>query len=173
MGLFDLFTGRRPPAPGRARRPEADLRAALLGLNRDTSPVLIRPAHESEEGADLVAEWRLADARWYEVLGKAGLTKAAQLLLRFDDATGEVRAVSRDWTVEWHAGLPRLSLAADGFRGRKAEISWGRGYAFREEDLQFGKVYDWSFDTRALKGPIQEVVAASGWAWRGVAFSRL
>jgi hypothetical protein len=173
MGLFDLLTGRRAPAPGQARLPEADLRAALLRLNRDTSPVVIRPAGSAEEGADLVAEWRLADARWYEVFGKAGLAKAAQLLLRFDGAAGEVRAVSRDWTVEWHAGLPLLSLAADGFRGRKAEISWGRGYAFREEDLQFGKVYDWSFDSRALKGPIQEVVAASGWAWQGVAFSKL
>lgn len=173
MGLFDLFTGRRAPAPGTARLSEGELRAALLSLDRDTSPVVVRPAREGEEGADLVAEWRIADARWYEIFAKAGLSKVAQALLRLDDARSEVRAVQRDWTVEWRAGVPTLGASAEAFRGRKVEVSWGKGWAFREEDLRFGKVYDWTFDTRALLGPLRGAVASGGWAWRPVAFGRL
>jgi hypothetical protein len=171
MGLFDLFTGRRAPAPGVARATPEALRAALLGLNRETSPVVL--AEGGAEGADLVAEWRIVDARWYEIFAKAGLSKAAQVLMRIDPEAGEVRAVDRTFDVEWRAGVPSLSLSAEAFRGQKVEMSFGKAWAFREEDLRFGKVYDWRFDTRALKGPLQEVVAANGWAWRPVAFGRL
>lgn len=172
MGLFDLLTGRRPPAPGTARAPATDLRLALLGLNRDTSPIVIRLAHPGEEGADLVAEWRLADATWFEIFAKAGLTKVAQVLLRLDDAAGEVRCVQRDWTVEWRAGVPSLSASAEAFRGRKVEVSFGRGFAWRE-DLSYGTVYDWTLDTKALLKPLQEATAAKGWGWRPVAFGKL
>jgi hypothetical protein len=173
MGLLDFLTGRRAPAPGAARLTEAELRAALLGLNRDTSPVVIRIARDDEEGADLVAEWRIVDARWYEIFAKAGLSKVAQVHLRLDDGRSEARAVLREWTVEWRAGIPTLKLSGEAFRGRKMEVSWGKAWAFREEDLRFGKVYDWTFDTRALERPLQEVVASCGWTWRAVAFAKL
>lgn len=172
MGLLDLFTGRRAPAPGTIRVPATDLRAALLGLARETSPVVLRLARPGEEGADLVAEWRLSDATWFELFAKAGLTKVAQAALRLDEATGEVACVQRDWTVEWRAGVPTLSASAEAFRGRKVELSFGRAYAFRE-DLSYGQVYDWTFDTRALLGPIQKVTAEKGWGWRPVAFGKL
>ena len=171
MRLFDLFTGRRAPTPGAARKDAADLRAALLGLDRETSPVTVRDG--APEGCDLVAEWRVVDARWVETFAKAGLSKVAQVLMRLDVGKAEVRSVMRDWTVEWRAGVPGLSLSAEAFRGQKVEMSFGKAFAFREEDLSLGKVYDWRFDTRALKGPLQETVAASGWAWRPVAFGRL
>ena len=69
-------------------------------------------------------------------------------------------------------GRPTLGASAEAFRGRKVEMSFGKGWAFRE-DLSPGKVYDWTFDTRALLRPLQEVVAAEGWSWRPVAFGRL
>lgn len=171
MGLFDHFTGRKAPAPGVARRDAEDVRAALLDLNRPTAPFVVRDG--GPEGCDLVAEWRIVEARWYEIFAKAGLTKSAQVCLRLDDEAGEVRSVIRDWTVEWRAGVPTLSLSAEAFRGQKVEMSWGRAWAFREEDLRLGRVYDWRFDTRELKGPLQETVTASGWAWRPVAFGKL
>jgi hypothetical protein len=171
MGFFDIFTGRKAPAPGAVRRDADGLRAALLDLNRPTAPFVVRDG--APEGADLVAEWRIADARWYEIFAKAGLRKTAQVLMRLDEGAGEVRSVDRTFDVEWRAGVPTLSFSAEAFRGQKVEVSWGKGWAFREEDLAFGKVYDWRFATRELKGPLQETVAASGWAWRPVAFGRL
>ena len=95
------------------------------------------------------------------------------MLLRLDAEAGEVRSVDRDFTVEWRAGVPSVSFSAGGFRGQKVEMSFGTGFAFREEDLRFGQVYEYRFATRELKGPLQETAAAQGWTWRPVAFGKL
>ena len=69
--------------------------------------------------------------------------------------------------------VPRLSMGAEAFRGQKKEVGFGRAVAFREEDLRLGVVYDYKFDTSELKEPLQQVVLADGWGWRGVAFGKL
>ncbi len=171
MGLFDFFTGRKAPPAGTPRKDASELRAAFLALNRDSAPFVVREG--GPEGADLVAEWRIVDAKWYEIFAKAGLKKGAQVLLRLDAEAGEVRAVQRDYTVEWRAGVPTASFSAEAFRGQKVEMSFGTGFAFREEDLRFGKVYEYRFRTSELKDPLREVAAIHGWAWRSVAFGRL
>lgn len=171
MGLFDFFTGRKAPPAGTPQADAEELRAAFLSLNRATAPFTVEEG--GPEGADLTAEWRIVDAAWYEIFAKAGLKKGAQVLLRLDAATGEVRSVDRDYSVEWRAGVPSLSFSAEGFRGQKAEMSFGTSFAFREEDLRFGKVYDYRFTTRELKQPLQEIAAIHGWTWRPVAFGRL
>ena len=170
MGIVDFFTGRKAPPAGTVPQDAAALRAALLDLNRETAPFVVREG--GPEGADLVAEWRIVDAQWYEIFAKAGIKKGGQLLLRLDEATGEVRSIQRDWTLEWRAGLPVLSFASEVFRGQKVELSFGTGWAFREEDLRFGKVYEYRFQTRELKEPLQEVTALHGWTWRPVLLGR-
>jgi hypothetical protein len=171
MGLFDFITGSKSAPAGVARVSPAELKARILGLNRDTAPWQVRDG--APEGVDLVAEWRIVDARWYEIFAKAGLEKAFQVLMKFDEAKGEVRAVDREWTVEWRAGVPSLNLAVDTFRGQKVEMSFETAYAFREDDLTYGKVYEYRFSTKELKEPLREAALAAGWGWKGVAFSKL
>lgn len=55
MGLFDWLTGSKAAPAGVARQPAAALRTALLAVNRDTAPFLVRDG--APEGVDLVAEW--------------------------------------------------------------------------------------------------------------------
>lgn len=171
MGLFDFMSGSKSAPAGVARVSPQELRTRLLGLNRETAPWHIRDG--AAEGVDLVAEWRVVDARWYEIFAKAGLQKAHQVLMKFDPAKGEVRSVDRDWTVEWRAGVPSLSLAAEAFRGQKVEVSFGTAYAFREEDLTYGQVYEYRFNSQEMKGPLRDAALAAGWGWKGVAFSKL
>jgi hypothetical protein len=57
MGLFDKLTGTKRPADGIAPLSAEEVRAALLGLNSADVPYAIRDGRD--EGADLVAEWRL------------------------------------------------------------------------------------------------------------------
>jgi len=121
---------------------------------------------------DLVAEWRIVDANWYEIFAKAGLEKAFKVLMRFDAATHELRAVDQEWSVEWRAGVPKLSLSASGFRGQKTEIEFGKAYGFTEK-LSVGEIYNYRFNTAELKQPLQKAVAANGWRWSPVAFGRL
>ena len=171
MGLFDFLTGSKKPAKGSTAIPVGDLRAAFLALNRDSVPWQVRDG--AAEGCDLVAEWRLVDARWYEIFAKAGLTKVEKVLMKFDATKVEVRAVDQSWTVEWRAGVPSLSLQAAAFRGQKKEMSFGAAWAFKEEDLTYGKVYQYRFNSGELKTPLQDCATSHGWGWRGVAFGKL
>ena len=170
MGIFSWLTGSRPAPAGMPREPAAALRQRLLGLNRDTAPVVIRDG--GPEGVDLVAEWKIIDAQWYEIFAKAGVQRLFKVLMRFDEARGVVRSADQEWSVEWRAGVPELSLAASGFRGQKWEMSFETVYAFRE-DGSWGEIYDYKFNTGEIKGPLHKAAAEGGWGWKGVAFGTL
>ena len=170
MGIFNFITGSKSAPAGVPRQPKAALREALLGLNRDCAPWQVRDGEP--EGVDLVAEWKIVDARWYEIFAKASLTKVFKVLMKFDEEKGEVRSVDQEWTVEWRAGVPTLKLSAEAFRGQKVEMSFGTAYAFKE-DLEFGQVYEYRFKTAEIKAPLQEAAAKAGWGWKGVAFGKL
>ena len=170
MGLFDFITGSKSPAAGIAKQPAATLRTALLALNRESAPWHVRDG--APEGVDLVAEWKIVDARWYEIFAKASLTKVFKVLMKLDETKGEVRAVDQEWTVEWRAGVPALSLRAEAFRGQKVEMSFGTAIGFRE-NFSPGVIYDYRFTTAEIKTPLQETALANGWRWQGVAFGKL
>jgi hypothetical protein len=168
--LFDFLTGSKSPAPGATRQPAAALRTALLALNRDTAPWHIRDG--ADENVDLVAEWKIVDARWFEIFAKASLSKTFKILMKLDEIKHEVRAVDQEWTVEWRAGIPSLALSAEAFRGQKTEISFGTAIGFRE-NLSPGVIYDYRFATGEIKTPLQNAVLANGWRWQAVAFGEL
>ena len=156
--------------PADRRQPAPTLKLELLAINRDTAPFVIREG--TPEGVDLVAEWRIVDAQWYEIFAKAGLERVFKVLMKFDPERGEVRTVDQAWDVEWRAGVPTLSLSASAFTGQQWERSFGTAYAFRE-DGRYGQVYDYRFDTDELKGPLKEAVQRAGWRWRPVSFGAL
>jgi hypothetical protein len=170
MWLFDLFTGTKKPASGVAPKRAEEVHAALLAVNRPTAPFVVRDG--AAEKVDLVAEWQIVNATWYEVFAKAGLAKTFKVLMRIDLAKKEVRAVDQEWSVEWSAGIPSLTLAAEAFRGQKTETSIGLGYAFTEKGT-YGEVYRYRFTTGEIKKPLQDAVTGAGWTWRGVAFGQL
>ena len=170
MGVFSWLTGSRAAPSGVARESVTDLRKRLLGLNRDSAPWTVRDG--APEGVDLVAEWRIVDAEWYEIFAKAGIQRVFKVLMKFDAAKGEVRAVDQSWEVEWRAGVPELTATAEGFRGQSWEKSFETVYAFRE-DLSWGEVYSYKFDTDEIKKPLVAATQKAGWGWRGVAFSKL
>lgn len=170
MGLLDFLTSAKRPAPGTPVLSSADVISRVMALNRPTAPYQITPT--MDEGADLVAEWKIVDATWYEIFAKAGLSKVFRIYLKLDPTRNEVRAADREYSVKWRAGVPTLSVAVSAFRGQQQSIEFGKGYAFTE-NLAPGKVYEYRFNTRQLKGPIQEAVTSSGWTYKGVAFGKL
>jgi hypothetical protein len=147
-----------------------EVRQRLLALNRETAPYQI--VDGASQNVDLMAEWKIVDAKWYEIFAKANLTKVFRIHMKFDDARHEVRARDEEYTVEWRAGVPSLSISASKFQGQKTSIEFGTAYAFTEE-LKPGQVYKYRFSTNEIKKPIQETVAACGWTYKGVAFGKL
>lgn len=165
MGLFGKKPDKNAPVLSLA-----EVKQRLLGLNRETAPYRI--VDGSAEKADLIAEWKIVDAKWYEVFAKANLTKVFRIYMKFDEAKHEVRAKDEEYTVQWKAGVPSLSLSVQKFQGQMTSVEFGTAYGFTEE-LAPGQVYKYRFSTNEIKKPIQEAVAACGWSYKGVAFGKL
>lgn len=164
MKLFGKQQARGPALPPQ------EVTARLMSLNRPTAPYRI--VDGQAEGADLIAEWKIVDAQWYEIFARANLTKVFRIYMKLDPEKSEVRAQDREYTVEWKAGAPSLSLAVSAFKGQTTSVQFGSAYAFTEE-LAPGQVYKYRFNTGEIKKPIQEAVAACGWKYKGVAFGKL
>ena len=170
MGLFDWLTGNKPAPEGVKHQSEKMLRKSLMAVNRPKAPFRVRDGRA--EGVDLVAEWKIVDAEWYEVFARAGVQRVFKVLMKFDEAHGVVRSADQEWMVEWRAGVPELSLTASGFRGQTWEMSFETVYAFRE-DGSWGEIYDYKFNTGEIKGPLMKAAAEGGWGWKGVSFGKL
>jgi hypothetical protein len=170
VGFLDRLRGIKKPAPGVALKTRDEVKSAILALNRPTSPFVVHDCPEKK--ADLVAEWKIVDATWYEIFAKAGIEKVFKVLMKLDADKGEVRAVDQEWTIEWKRGVPRLQESAEAFRGQTTEVEFGQGWAYTET-LDAGQVYRYKFQTNEIKGPLQDAVTGAGWTWRGVAFGKL
>jgi hypothetical protein len=170
MGILDFLTSTKRPPAGTAVRSPQEVVTALLGLNRPTAPY--RLVDGKAEKVDVIAEWRIVDAKWYEIFSKAGLSKVFRIYLKLDPEKHEVRASDREYTLQWSAGVPKLSVAVSAFKGQVQEVEFGKAYAFTET-LAPGQVYNYRFNTKELKQPIQDAVTSCGWTYRGIAFGKL
>ena len=170
MGIFDFLTLTKHPEANTPVLSPQEVRNKILSLNRPTSPFHIIDG--APEKVDLIAEWKIVDAKWYEIFAKAGLTKVFKIYMKLDANAHEVRAVDREYTIAWTAGVPKLSLSVSAFRGQTQSIEFGAQYAFTET-LSPGLVYNYRFNTQEIKKPLQEAVTSCGWTNKGVAFAKL
>jgi hypothetical protein len=147
-----------------------DIRTRLMQLNRSSAPYQIIDGQA--ENVDLIAEWKIVDASWYEIFGKAKLEKVFRIFLKLDADKKEVRAQDHEYSVQWSAGVPSLKMAVSSFKGQMNSVEFGTGFAFTET-MAPGQVYKYKFNTNELKKPIQDAVATCGWKYKGVAFGKL
>lgn len=165
MGFLDKLKGVKGPVEGVAPVGRDDLSGKLLGLNNDQVPFTVAPGPGGEDG-DLIAEWKIVDAQWYQIFAKAGLEKAHRILLSLDAANNEVRALEQSSEVSWEAGVPTLRLSVEKFQGRTMGKEFGKAYAFTGVNpLSFGEVYNYRFDVSEMKDPIISVVTNNGWSF--------
>ncbi|WP_405798147.1 hypothetical protein [Streptomyces sp. NBC_01506] len=170
MGLFDKLTGTKRPADGVAPRSAAEVHAALLGVNRPDVPYVVRDGRE--EGADLVAEWRIQDAAWRTFFVPRGVSRVFQVRMRLVPEKNEVRSLDQEYKVTWVGDTATLTISADVQRGQVHTVSkrWTPG---RSEDGGVELTETSSFDSSELKTPLQETVLGAGWTWRGVVTGKL
>ena len=169
MGFFDFLTSTKRPASGTPVLSPGEVVAKLMAVNRPTAPFRITDG--KADNVDLIAEWKIVDAQWYEIFAKAGLEKVFRIHMKLEPAAHEVRTMDHEYSVEWRAGVPTM-IAVSGFKGQSQEFEFGKAWAFTENFLP-GQVYNYKFDTTEIKKPLQEAVAACGWTYRGVAFGKL
>lgn len=169
LGMFNRFL-RVFPDPGVSPITADELRTRLLGLNEERRPWTIRPS-TNERRANLVAEWRIADSRWWGAFQRNGLKRSYRALIRLDDGTHEVRITEESGEVSWSAGaegvMPALHWSRSFFHGvilfeRAREIAYGIKDAL---PLEIGAVAEYDFDPWRVKGPILQVTVEGGWTY--------
>ncbi len=124
----------------------------LLALNDPARPWIVRPGPE----ADLLVEWKYADASWWGVLGKAGMKRAYRLRLYFDEARHQCGALDEFGQIDWSAGLlsaPRVHFSHSFFRGiQLVKMERGVAYGFKTPTGSgAGKVLAYTFDIAEVK----------------------
>ncbi|KOU49569.1 MULTISPECIES: hypothetical protein [Streptomyces] len=170
MGFFDKLTGTRHPEAGAEPRSAEEVRSALLGLNGPDVPYVIGDG--AAHGADLVAEWRLAEPAWQHVFVQSQLTHAVRIRMRLAGDVPEVRAVEESWEVTRVGNPPRLRTSAAYTRGGGRTVS--RRYTLqRGESGRLEAAESFAFDSAQLTDPLRDTALASGWTWRGVVFGKL
>lgn len=87
MALWDLLTSTKRPESSTAVCSRDEAKKRILDVNRPTAPLQI--VEGSEEGVDLIAEWKGVDAQWYEIFAKAGLEKVFRIYLKLDEDARE------------------------------------------------------------------------------------
>lgn len=142
----------------------------ILELNRSSAPYKIIDG--KSKGVDLIAEWKIVDAEWYEIFAKAGLEKVFEIRIKLDPKKNQVRTKDYEYTIEWRSGIPSLSLMVSGFQGQTTSVEFGSAYAFTEE-LKPGQVYNYRFSTGEIKKPLKKAIEDCGWKHKGVAFGKL
>jgi hypothetical protein len=153
------------PAAGVAPVPAETLKARLLAVNGLGLPFRVR-----EEGRRLVAEWRIADARWVGLTEVGGLTKAHEIHLELDPRTRRVLAQDRDRTVSWGGGVGRLGGSWSFFRGINF-FQYERGAAaglFFKDGGWTTTAYNYRFYLAEMKNPLIQAVVGSGWTFAPV-----
>jgi hypothetical protein len=155
------------PAPGAPVLLRDDLIKRLLALNAEKLPYLVRTGPE----ADLVVEWKYADATWWGLMAKEGLQQAYRLRLYLDDANHCAKGLDQSGSVSWSAGAgggPTLSYHRTFFTGvelvhkERTFVLGGKGPL----GAGFGKVLDVTFDVNKLKKRITDVISQSGWTFK-------
>lgn len=184
-----------PPAPAALPVPESvvamgEVGQTLFALNHADVPFQITVGDGKE--ADLIAEWKVVDAKWRDSLKAAGIRKVFRIFLKLDPAAREVRTFDREYELTWNADLPVLRGGRVAHAGASAQVFRGQMYAkeyhavFRAEDvlesligLLRGKwvppkpIFEYKFNTSEIKTPIMNAVAKCGWAVRQLAFGDL
>ncbi|WP_317443037.1 hypothetical protein [Streptomyces collinus] len=76
-------------------------------------------------------------------------------------------ALDRAWDVTWVGDRPRLVLSAERSRGQVRTVS-RRWTVERGADGRLRRTEEFLFDPAELKTPLQEAALGAEWTWRGV-----
>ena len=160
-----------PPVAHAPTIPASDLTTRLMAINDLDVPFTITPGEKPNE---LTADWRYADAKWFDLAHVHGMRKTFRIRLTLDESTCTVRATDYQAEFDWSVGRSRASLqwkALIGIVLFQKEQTRVFGFQFDEQGrLKPELSYSYKFDLNEMKSPIQATVTRSGWTWRPAAW---
>lgn len=136
---------------------EEALRAAIININNLDAPVMVQ-----EKDGRLIATWKYLDARWWQILAKAGLEKVYELHMKLDGDSKTVTMIDINKSVSWRAGPEQVRLSGGFFRGVSTTYEIGKQWGIKE-NFEPGKIYDYKFVSDEIKYPIMNTILRHGW----------
>ena len=134
------------------------LKKELLALNYEIDI----PFNIVSSRDELIASWKIVDAKAIELFGMEGLKKQFELKLIFDVDNKTVRYTEKSTDINWDVQLKRFIKKKEVRLGSRKEFSQGASWGIKE-DGSFGQQYAYKFRTRDIKNPIFKIVQNSGW----------
>ena len=137
---------------------EQQLQATLLTINNHDNPftVLQHGPHK------LVLTLRYADAAWWQIFARAGLSRVYELHMKFIPARQLVRVIDIQKNVDWRAGPQQVKLSASFSRGilfsQERAVQWGI-----TDFGRLGEQYKYRFSSEEIKGPVMKTILEHGW----------
>ena len=113
MGFMDSLKGITRAKLGVSPLSKEELLTKLLDLNNEDLPFNV----EKDSDVDLLAQWKIVDASWYEIFAKANLEKVHKIQLSLDEIKSTVRVLEESYSVSWRAGVPAISFKMEKFQG--------------------------------------------------------
>ncbi|WP_431983108.1 hypothetical protein [Streptomyces qinglanensis] len=168
MGLFDKLNGTKHPSSDVPPQPAEDVKSMLLGLNGPDVPYVVR--YGADEGAHLVAEWRLMEPAWQSFFASTQMSRRIRIRMRLDSGNHEVRALDEQWKIQWVEGVPVSREYGRGPVNQKS-VRWTIGRKEGGRGLEVTETF--RFDSAELKEPLRNTVLKAGWTWRGVSLGKL
>jgi len=148
------FKGEGPPLA------MEELRKSILAINLASAPVMVM-----EKGREIIVTWNYLDAKWWEILAKAGFEKVYELHVKFNDAEKEVILIDVLKNVKWRLGPGHTKVSGGYFRGICAGFERGQRWGIKE-DFRLGKIYDFKFSPSEIRNPVANTILNSGWSIR-------
>jgi hypothetical protein len=126
------------------------LRRSAEGL-----PYVLEP---TPKGFDFKVD--IANADWWDLLGRSGLRKSYVHHVNVIDPT--TYSITDDlFTVTWNAGVPTARYTSERQYGRNISIGFGKAYAL-DDDLKPAEVYSYTYSTEESRRLIQSAARALG-----------
>ena len=132
----------------------------ITDINRFDAPAMVK-----ERGNTLIVTWKYVDARWWEILAKAGLKKIYELHIKFNNEKKEVTLIDVKKSVSWRAGPTQVRVSGGFFRGVIFSYEIGKMWGIKE-NFGIGKIYDYEFTPQEIKNPVMNTILRNGWAVR-------
>jgi hypothetical protein len=137
--------------------PAGALRRQILSVSQFQVPVMAE-----ERLYDLVLTWKYVDARWWEILAKAGMTRLYELHVKLDEKRCLATLIDVTRSVDWRAGPAQVRVGWGSFHGVVSAYEIGKRWGIRE-NWELGKVYDYKFVPAEIKTPVMNTLLRSGW----------
>jgi hypothetical protein len=141
-----------------------EVRELILSVNGFVDAPVVAQERENAltHKRTLVVTWKYVDARWWEMLAKAGLTKLYELHVKLDETQHLATLIDVTKSVEWRAGPTEVRLRGGLFRGLIFTYEIGKRWGIKE-NWEFGEVYDYTFMPTEVKLPVMNSILRSGW----------